>query len=274
MSLSRRLEKLLHPYLARGRQYAPLLVRIGVGASLVACSLGFALFGPELPLWTIYGSAAPVVAFLLSLSGAMILFRVYSRIAAVIGIILYLYALATYGLYLITYVEFLAAFVFFLIGGADKQLLDISNKAWRRFETTLAKLRPYRFAILRMGFGASVMFASIYAKIIYSSLALLVVNKFDLTSYAIFNSFSPDFLVLGAALVEFLCGALIFWGVEIRHTAAFLAFWLVLSLAYFQEMVWPHIILFGLGGAFLLYGYDWYSLEGRYFKRGDKEVAL
>jgi uncharacterized membrane protein YphA (DoxX/SURF4 family) len=118
------------------------------------------------------------------------------------------------------------------------------------------------------------MLASIYAKVIYGTLALTVVEKYDLTSYWLFSSFSPEFLVLGAAIVEFLCGLLIALGIEIRHTAAFLAFWLVLSLAYFQEMVWPHIILFGLGGAFLLYGYDTYSLEGHYFKHGEREKVL
>lgn len=272
MSLSRRMEKILHPIFARVRTYAPLLVRVGVGGSLLAFAYAGSIFGPEIPLMRAFGSFAPLVSIALAAAGAGILFNVYSRLAGLLLLIVYAGALLGRGVYVLTYIEYAAAAVFFIIGASHERGGVV--RAWSRLAGLLDSWRPYRFAILRMGFGLSVMFASLYAKVIYSALALMVIEKYDLTQYTIFSAFSPEFLVLGAAIVEFLCGLLIFLGIEVRHTAAFLAFWLTLSLVYFQEMVWPHIILFGLGGAFLLYGYDWYSLEGRYFKRGNRETIL
>jgi hypothetical protein len=263
MSISRRIERWSEPFFDQYRRYAPVFVRVGVGASLVVAAFWQALFGPELPLSMVFGPAALLALIVLGLSGAMILCNIYVRIGAGLGMVLYVVAFVTYGSYLITYIEFLGAFVFLFLGGASEKTGNMP----RVFAKLIHRLRPYRFMILRVSLGAAVMFASLYAKILYSPLALTVVNKYDLTSYWIFSSFTPDFLVLGAALVELLCGLLILLGVEIRHTGAFLAFWMTLSLFYFQEMVWPHIILFGLVGAFFLYGYDKYSLEGRFFKR-------
>ncbi len=273
MSLSRRLEKLFHPFFARMRTWAPFLVRIGVGASLIAFGYAGSIFGPEVPLQNIFGALAPVASIFLALAGAMILFNVYSRAGGCVLLAIFLCALVVRGWYVLTYIEYAAAAVFFIVGSSTDRLAS-GSAIRRRFAQFALRVRPYRFAILRVGFGLSVMLASLYAKIIYAPLALTVVEKYDLTSYWVFSSFSPEFLVLGAAIVEFLCGLLLVLGIEIRHTALFLAFWLTLSLAYFQEMVWPHIILFGLGGAFLLYGYDWYSLEGRYFKHGNREPIL
>ncbi|MBI5456175.1 DoxX family membrane protein [Candidatus Kaiserbacteria bacterium] len=271
MSLSRRIERVFTPFFARTRKYALHLVRIGVGASLLTFAYAGAVFGPELPLQGVFGAYSSLVMAMLAAAGAAILFNTYSRLGGALLLAVYIGALFGRGAYVFTYIEYAAAGIFFLVGDASAAG---GGATWQRIQKKLEKFRPYRFLILRVGFGLSVMFASIYAKVIYGTLALTVVEKYDLTSYWLFSSFSPEFLVLGAAIVEFLCGLLIALGIEVRHTAVFLAFWLTLSLAYFQEMVWPHIILFGLGGAFFLYGYDWYSIEGRFFKYGNREAVL
>lgn len=273
MSLSRKVERLFHPFFSRTRTWAPMLVRIGVGASLIAFGYAGSIFGPEIPLQNIFGEYTPFVSVFLALAGAMILFSAYSRAGGFLLLGIFLCALVVRGWYVLTYIEYAAAAIFFIIGPPGS--IDRSGTALRKnFSRFVECMQAYRFAILRVGFGLSVMLASVYAKMIYGTLGLMVVEKYNLTDYLIFSSFSPEFLVLGAAIVEFLCGLLIVLGIEIRHTTLFLAFWLTLSLAYFQEMVWPHIILFGLGGAFFLYGYDWYSLEGRYFKHGNREPIL
>jgi hypothetical protein len=81
-------------------------------------------------------------------------------------------------------------------------------------------------------------------------------------------------LVLGAALIELLIGTFYVLGIEIRWTSIFLLFWLSLSLWYFGEAVWPHIILIGIPIAFILHGYDRYSLEGWFFKKRRLEPVL
>jgi uncharacterized membrane protein YphA (DoxX/SURF4 family) len=133
------------------------------------------------------------------------------------------------------------------------------------------KIKPYGFLILRVLFGTALIYTSFYAKILYSNLALMTVTKYNLTNYL---HFEPHFLVLGAACVEILIGLFFILGIEIRATAIFLLFWLTLSLMFFGEVVWPHIILIGIPIAFFFYGYDKYSIEGYFFKKGDAEPVL
>ena len=50
-------------------------------------------------------------------------------------------------------------------------------------------------------------------------------------------------------------------GLEVRFAALFLLFWLSLSLLYFGEAVWPHIILAGVAIAIFMHGYDKYTVQ-------------
>jgi hypothetical protein len=116
------------------------------------------------------------------------------------------------------------------------------------------------------------IYASLYAKIIHNQLAVAVTYTYpDIVG---FFGFESHFLVLGAALIEVCIGLFFILGIEIRFALLFLLFWLSLSLSYFGEAVWPHFILIGIPTAFILYGYDRYSLEGRFFKKDGREPVL
>ncbi len=86
--------------------------------------------------------------------------------------------------------------------------------------------------------------------------------------------FEPLFIVLGACIVELLIGAFFIFGIEIRHTVLFFLFWLFLSLLYFGEAVWPHLVLVGVLLSLFCHGYDKLSLEGYYFKRDKREPVF
>jgi uncharacterized membrane protein YphA (DoxX/SURF4 family) len=118
--------------------------------------------------------------------------------------------------------------------------------------------------ILRILFGTALIYASAYAKIIYNNLALFTVEKYHLDHIL---GFEPHFLVLGAAIVEVLIGLFFILGIELRFTALFFLFWLTLSLIFFGEVVWPHLMLIGIPIAYICYGYDQYSLEGWLFRK-------
>ena len=269
MSISHRLEMWCAPTLLRMKKYAPLSIRIGLGASLILGVYSGAFLGPELPLDPTFGTFTLYVQALLFVVGVLILLeRALPLAASLILVILGVYAVG-YGSYVLTYIDFIGAALFVGLEGVE----------WLRGRSPILyrlgiRLAPYRWPILRVAFGLSVMYASLYAKFLHNSLAHAVVAKYDLTSYGIFSAFSPEFLVLGAGIIELLAGALLVLGIEVRHTSAFLAFWLTLSLLFFQEAVWPHAILFGLGIGFILYGYDRYSLEGYFFKKGRREPVL
>jgi uncharacterized membrane protein YphA (DoxX/SURF4 family) len=174
-----------------------------------------------------------------------------------------------HGSYLLTYINYLGDFILLLILGSGEGKKLVVNTVWlRRLHQYLA---PRSFAILRILFGVALIYSSAYAKIIHNNLALMTVEQYHLDKIL---GFEPHFLVLGAAIVEFLIGLFFVLGIEIRFTALFMLFWLTLSLIFFGEAVWPHLILIGIPIAYIFYGYDQYSLEGYFFRKKKYEPVL
>ena len=66
-------------------------------------------------------------------------------------------------------------------------------------------------------------------------------------------------------LVEILIGICIIIGFELRLVAVVFLGFLTLSILFFGEVVWPHIILFGVNLAIFTHGYDQYTL-GKLFQ--------
>ena len=181
----------------------------------------------------------------------------YTKWAAGVAFCLFGYAVYRNGWYMLTYTNYLGEIIVLLLG------IEVMKAG--------KKLSRYGFLIIRVCFGISLIFASAYAKIIYNNLGLFTVEKYHLDKIL---GFEPHFLVLGAAIIEILIGTFIILGIEIRFASAFFLFWLSLSLVFFGEVVWPHIILIGIPIALICYGYDKYSIEGYFFKKGKREPVL
>jgi uncharacterized membrane protein YphA (DoxX/SURF4 family) len=259
ISLSRILEKALKPYFKKLPRYAPLISRITIGLSLIAGAYYSAMFGPELPLAE-FGHFELALRGVLLATGLLIVFGRYTRIAALALLALFLLETLFHGVYVLTYASYL--------GEAVLLLMLASN--------TL-KIKPYAFALLRVAFGISLLYSAFYAKILHNQLALQVASlplAGHTHSLAYYFGFEPHFLVLGAAIIELVLGTFFLLGIEIRFASIFLLFWLSLSLFYFGESVWPHIVLIGLPIAFFMYGRDTYSLEGYILKRTGHDPAL
>ena len=266
-SLFRIFEKALDPVLFYLKRWAHPLVRITVGTCLISFGIAGKLYGTEIDLANLFGSLSAVMQWLFILGGAATIAGIYVRIVAAFSIAVYAYAASMLGWYVLTYTDHLGAPLLLLVLGAGSWSLENLLHRGHLPHSVRGYLQPFvpfAFPAMRMLFGFGLMFASVYAKFIHSQLALDVVNQYHLTDYF---PFDPLFIVLGALIIEFLAGLMMFLGIEIRWTGLFLIFWLTLSLLYFQEAVWPHIILFGLGLAVFFHGYDRYSLEGRFFKR-------
>lgn len=240
------------PMLRRLKPWAPTVVRLTVGLALIEFAYQGALFGPELP-FTALGSLAPVVQVVLAMSGALMLAGWYVRAAAVAAALAVAPCVFVFGPYVVTYAAYGAALIAVYMFGSGKRVAALA------------------MPVLRVGFGFSVMAAAMYAKFIHSNLALMTVQEYHLTDYF---PFDPLFIVLGAFIIESLIGLFILLGLEMRWTTLFFLFWLILSLAYFQEAVWPHLALFGLNIAFFLHGYDRYTLEGWVYRNRKLEPVM
>ena len=269
VSISRSLERALNPLLEKLPTYAPVVSRITIGLSFIAAAYYGALFGPELPLMETFGAVTPVITGLIAIIGLAITIGIYARVAALIMLVLFGIEIWTHGTYMLTYSNYLGELLLLALLGAHRLAVhhhahDLKRSP-RWFIALKAQLVPHAFLILRVGFGISLLYASLYAKVIHNNLALAVTEAYP--NIVTFFGFEPHFLILGAAIIEITLGIFFILGIEIRFTSLFVLFWLSVSLWYFGESVWPHIILIGIPIAFICYGYDKYSLEGYFFKR-------
>jgi len=286
ISILRPVERALMPTLDRWKRYAPLVARVTVGIAFLAGAWYQAAYGPELPLVATWGAYTPLVAAFLAILGVLLVAGVFVRTAAIGAILLYAVNVYLHGSYMLTYTNYLAEIIVLLLMGAESGRQARGAHAMTALQERLArfahKARPYAFLILRVGFGFALFYASFYAKFLHDNLALDVAQGTGILptvlthAYTVAQAlgFEPHFLVVGAGIVEFVIALFFMLGIEIRFTALFLEVWLALSLWYFGEVVWPHLILIGIPIAFIMYGYDKYSIEGWLFKKGKMEPVL
>lgn len=276
ISVSRTLENLFDPLLAKLSPYAPVVSRITISLSFLAGAYYSSLCGPELPIAATFGPYASVVRTLLVVIGLMLLFGWYTRVAALAALVLFSAEIAAHRVYMFTYTNYFGEILILLILGAHALGFHGKDTDLKRLPAWLLRIKhslvPYSFLILRVAFGTSLLYASLYAKVIHNNLALEVTHYYP--SLVHFFGFEPHFLVLGAGILEVVVGLFFILGIEIRFTSLFVLFWLSLSLWYFGEAVWPHIILIGIPIAYIFYGYDKYSVEGYFFKRGKRQPIL
>jgi len=257
ISISHRLENVLEPYLMHMKRYAPVVGRLTLGCSLLASGYYFSFFGPELSLGDF--AMGRIVQVLLFVFGFCLVVGFMARFAALASIVLFGIAVFHYGSYMLTYFNYLAEMILIAGLGAGEYSVD-EHVHIKAFKKVTQYFRQNGFVIVRVLFGISLMYASAYAKLLHSNLALETIAKYHLTLYF---SFQPLFLVLGAMIIELLIGIFFLLGFEVRFVAIFFAMFLTLSIGFFGEAVWPHIILYGTAIAIFLHGYDCYTLEKR-----------
>lgn len=279
ISMTRRFEEWCYPFLQRMKRWAPLVARVTLGACLIASGYNSALYGPEIPIDSLVGASYGIFIELgLYITGALIVIGLFTRLAAFVSMVLFAIGIYAYGAYMFTYANYMGEMlVVFLLGGGTwsvDSMLAKRNSAWE-FEAASSgrfkRIEPYAFLALRVLFGVSIAFAAFYAKYLHSNLAVDLITKYHLTD---FFHFEPLFIVLGACIIEILIGVFFALGFEIRHTSLFFMFWIMLSLLYFGESVWPHLILVGVNISLFMYGYDKFTVQGRFFSRGKYEPVL
>jgi uncharacterized membrane protein YphA (DoxX/SURF4 family) len=265
-------ERVFDPFLYRLKKYAPFIGRLTFGISVLASGYFGDFFGPELPVTQVFSPGmAHAISIILMIAGVLICLGFMTRIMAFLGLCLFAVTVVAFHAYMLTYVNYLGEMLLFFILGGGKWSMDRAIPALASIENLFKPiaqvLERYSFLILRVLFGTAVFFASFYAKFLHSNLALDTVRDYSLTNYF---HFTPLFLVLGAFIVEALLGLCFALGFEVRLAALVFTFFLTLSILFFGEAVWPHIILFGVNITLFFHGYDKYTLEKAIFERTRK----
>lgn len=259
LSFNSFLRKYISPYLIYLKKSAPIVSQLFLGLAVLAAGYFHALFGIEIPFMEVFGSQENLIAILFMLLGAMLILGIFPRISALF--LSFIFLLATYhlGLYMLTYLLYFGEALTILIFGGAYSLHGHQFVSHHFSKRLHIMHHDYKFLIIRITFGISLIYASMYAKFFHGDLALETINKFHLTNYF---HFDPLFLVLGAMLTEVLIGILFGFGVLVRLASVFFLIMLTLSLIFFGETVWPHLILIGTALVMFLHGYDRYTLMG------------
>lgn len=267
VSVSKRLEAVCDPFLLKLRRFAPFIGRVTLGLSIIASGYFSALFGPELPLSMILPVEwiDPFRAFLI-IAGILLVLGFMTRVASLAVILVYVFMMTKFSYYMLTYINYFGEMVIAFALGSRVWAVDrlFAHQTVKYFKNTMIFVEEHAFFILRLAFGTSLLFSAFYAKFLHAQLAIETVVQYNLTDYF---HFSPSFIVLGAFAVELLLGTLFILGIEVRFAAIFLTVFLAMSLLYFGEAVWPHLILVGGAATIFAYGYGRFTLERSYLNK-------
>ena len=240
----------------RAKVIGPLIIRIAISASFFFAAEINSMFGPELLLSQIPGG--DLVRVLLFVIAFMVLFGTFTEVAAFIGLILFVYLSKFYDFYMITYLNYLGELLVLMLFGSRLMSFDkyfFGNKLWFK---NLEKFKDLEVPIVRVFYGIALIFAGWTVKFQHQELSIMVYNQYHLKDF--FHA-SASFIAAGAGLSEILIGLFIVLGFVMRFTIIISLVFITLSLIYFHEMLWPHLMLYGISFSLIINSGDKYTLD-------------
>lgn len=271
ISVTRVFEEWLDPLLFRIKRFAPYIMQVTFGIGLILSAYYSGFLGPGLPLSGVFGTYAEIVRWMFYLGGAMLIFGVYPRLVSFAVLLAAIPLAAQHTSHFLQHAIYIGeAGTIFFFGGAYQVFSAQANNLAGISKEIRLHLHKYKFIILRAFFGISILTSAVYSQfLIPDSIPSSAANS-ALVSYF------PDltFFLLAVVTIEVLLGLFFIIGFEIRFASlAYLAF-LVFSVVFFQQAIWPHVILVGTPLAMLTHGYDKYTVGNWLFSRGNLEPIL
>lgn len=256
----------VHLFFEKFSRFGPHAVRISIAVSLFFSAWSGVFLGPELH-GNLFAQSELIRGTLFVIS-FMILFGVMTELAAVVGIAIFISAFSVFGSYMLTYSNYLGEFIVLLLFGmrvfsVDKYLFG----PLKRFHS----LEKYETLIIRVMYGFALIYAAITVKLLHPDLTTSVVTTWNLTQFHWLFPSDPLLVAFGAGIVECVIGLFIIFGFEMRMTILISLFYITLSLLYFRELVWPHILLYGISFNLLVQP-ETFTLDHLFFgrKKGEK----
>jgi uncharacterized membrane protein YphA (DoxX/SURF4 family) len=232
----------LHAWAETFSFLGPIFVRLAIASAFFFGAQSNVFLGPELPITAM--PLATILRWSLYAASAMIAVGFLTELAAVIGLVIFTIGFFSFGAYLNTYLNYLGELIVLLTFGMRRWSFDAALfgplKTWR------AHWEKYGTVIVRIFYGLALIYAAINVKFLHPDLTLAVVNDWHLTQFHWLFPSDPLLVVLGAGLSETAIGLFIVLGFQMRLTVLISLFYITLSLLYFRELVWPHILLYGI----------------------------
>ncbi len=257
-----------HAWLERWAFLGPLFIRAAIASAFFLSALSWSFLGPELPLTQM--PFAVVLRILLFIASICIALGFFTEIAAGIALIIFCIGYFVFGAYLTTYLNYLGEIIVLTLFGMRQWSLDgLLFGESKHF----ASLRPYDSTIVRVCYGIALMFAAVSVKFLHPALTVQVVNQWHLTQFHWLFPSDPLLITLGAGLAELAIGLFIVIGFEMRLTVLISLFYITLSLMYFHELVWPHLMLYGISLSILVQP-ERFTLDALLFNRQRKKKQI
>lgn len=236
-----RLGKKFHGSLERLAVLGPIFIRGAIAAAFFASAWSWSFLGPELSLRALpYASLLRVLLFAASV---MIAAGFMTELIAIIVLVIYTLGYFHFGAYIITYLNYLGEIIVLVLFGMRKWSVD--GRLFgplKRFKSS----EKYGTAIVRVCYGIALIFAAITVKFLHPQLTITVVNSWHLTKFWWLFPSDPLLVTFGAGLAEMAIGFLILVGFQMRLTVFISLIYITMSLIYFRELVWPHLMLYGI----------------------------
>lgn len=234
----------------------PLIIRLAISASFFYAAQANSVLGPELSLEHLPGGI--FIRFVLFVISIMIFFGIFVELAALFGLIIFIYITNFYGLYMITYANYFGELLVLLLFGSKLLSFDryfFGKKLWFK---KLEKFRELETPIVRVLYGIALIYAGWTIKFQHQELSIMVYNQYHLKDF--FHA-SASFIAAGAGLSEIAIGVFILFGFVMRFTVFISLFFITLSLVYFREMLWPHFMLYGISFSLLINSADKFTVD-------------
>ena len=250
--LAARLDRLIRKLWTIG----PLIIRLAISTSFYFAASANSILGPELSLATLpYGQ---VVRYLLFLLAILIFFGFLTEVAAAVGLLLFFYVSYFYGSYMVTYANYFGELLVLLFFGSRFLSIDRLLFGKKAYISFFEKKRFLETPLVRILYGIALIYAGYTIKFVHQGLSIAVYNQYHLINF--FHA-PADFIAAGAGLSEITIGVFILFGFAQRITIAISLIFITLSLLYFQEMLWPHLMLYGISLSLFVNSSDPFTID-------------
>ncbi|MCL4392338.1 hypothetical protein M1413_03330 [Patescibacteria group bacterium] len=254
--------EILDRIVRKAKVAGPLIIRTAISASFIYAAMSNAILGPELSLSLVpYGI---VIRFLLFLVGFMVLFGVLIELAALIALAMFVYVTFTFGVYMATYANYFGEIIVLLLFGSRYLSFDrwiLGKDLWVK---KLERFKWLETPIVRILYGVALLYAGYTIKFLHQQLTVDVYNEYHLVNF--FHA-TAAYIAAGAGVAEMLIGLFIILGFAMRWTVIISLIFITLSILYFRELLWPHLMLYGISFSLLINSGDRWTLDARIVPR-------
>jgi uncharacterized membrane protein YphA (DoxX/SURF4 family) len=240
-----------------------VLLRVALAASFLASALTYSYLGPEISVYSL--PLGNIIHIALYTVGFMLLFGLFTEIAAVVSLLIIILATFVYKDYILTYFNYYGEFIALILFGSTVFSLDryFFGKASRWRE----KYKQWEIAIIRITYGISILYPAISIKLLHPTIIIQIVEQYHLTKFHWLFPSDPLLISLGGGLLQVLLGIFLIVGFATRFSALATFILMLLSVIYFKEAVWPHYILLALALYLMINNGGELSLDHKIMKK-------